>query len=109
MVVLLKGLAQALYEGAEYDDNGQLLTASLMDYAVPKAFQVPHYEVDHTVTPSPVNPMGIKGIGEAGTISSASAVVNAVVDALKPFGINHIDMPLKPQTILQAIQKSGDR
>jgi aerobic carbon-monoxide dehydrogenase large subunit len=104
---ITQGLAQALYEGAEYDDNGQLLTASLMDYAVPKAFQVPHYEVGHTVTPSPVNPMGVKGIGEAGTISSASAVVNAVVDALKPFGINHIDMPLKPQTILQAIAKAS--
>jgi aerobic carbon-monoxide dehydrogenase large subunit len=104
---ITQGLAQALYEGAEYDDNGQLLTASLMDYAVPKAFQVPHYEIDHTVTPSPVNPMGIKGIGEAGTISSASAVVNAVVDALKPFGINHIDMPLKPKTILEAIAKAS--
>lgn len=104
---ITQGLAQALYEGAEYDDNGQLLTASFMDYAVPKAFQVPHYEVDHTVTPSPVNPMGIKGIGEAGTISSASAVVNAVVDALKPFGINHIDMPLKPKSILEAIAKAS--
>ncbi len=101
---ITQGLAQALYEGAEYDDNGQLLTASLMDYALPKAHQVPHYEIDHTVTPSPVNPMGIKGIGEAGTISSASAVVNAVVDALKPFGIKNIQMPLKPRTIIEAIK-----
>lgn len=100
---ITQGLAQALYEGAEYDDNGQLLTASLMDYALPKAHQVPHYEIDHTVTPSPVNPMGIKGIGEAGTISSASAVVNAVVDALKPFGINNIQMPLRPRAIVEAI------
>lgn len=101
---ITQGLAQALYEGAEYDDNGQLLTASLMDYALPKAHQVPHYEIDHTVTPSPVNPMGIKGIGEAGTISSASAVVNAVVDALKPFGIKNIQMPLRPRAIVEAIQ-----
>jgi aerobic carbon-monoxide dehydrogenase large subunit len=100
---ITQGLAQALYEGAEYDDNGQLLTASLMDYALPKAFQVPHYEIDHTVTPSPVNAMGVKGIGEAGTISSASAVVNAVVDALKPFGINNIQMPLRPRAIVEAI------
>jgi carbon-monoxide dehydrogenase large subunit len=104
---ITQGLAQALYEGAEYDDNGQLLTASLMDYALPKAHQVPHYEIDHTVTPSPVNPMGIKGIGEAGTISSASAVVNAVVDALKPFGINNIQMPLRPRAIREAIQAAS--
>jgi aerobic carbon-monoxide dehydrogenase large subunit len=104
---ITQGLAQALYEGAEYDDNGQLLTASLMDYALPKAHQVPHYEIDHTVTPSPVNPMGIKGIGEAGTISSASAVVNAVVDALKPFGIKNIQMPLRPRAIVEAIKAAS--
>jgi aerobic carbon-monoxide dehydrogenase large subunit len=104
---ITQGLAQALYEGAEYDDNGQLLTASLMDYALPKAHQVPHYEIDHTVTPSPVNPMGIKGIGEAGTISSASAVVNAVVDALRPFGIKNIQMPLRPRAIVEAIQAAS--
>jgi carbon-monoxide dehydrogenase large subunit len=101
---IAQGLAQALYEEVIYDENGQLLTGSLMDYAVPKAAYVPHFETDRTVTPTPVNPMGVKGIGEAGTIASTPAFVNAVVDALSPFGVKHIDMPLRPEKIWRACQ-----
>jgi carbon-monoxide dehydrogenase large subunit len=100
---ITQGLAQALYEGAIYDEQGQLVTGSLMDYAVPKAMDVPTYETDHTVTPSPVNPLGVKGIGEAGTIVSAPTVVNAVIDALSPLGIRHLDMPLTPEKIWRAM------
>ena len=101
---IAQGIAQALYEAAVYDDNGQLLSGSLTDYAVPKAWQLPHFETDHTITPSPVNPLGVKGIGEAGTIASAAAMVNAVIDALKPLGIRNLNMPLTPQRVWKAIQ-----
>jgi len=101
---VVQGVAQALWEHAEYDDSGQLLTASLMDYAVPKAAMVPSIESDRTETPSPVNPLGVKGIGEAGTIASTPAVVNAVVDALAHLGITHIDMPLTPERVWRAIE-----
>jgi carbon-monoxide dehydrogenase large subunit len=101
---IAQGLGQALYEGAVYDENGQLLTGSFMDYAVPKATQLPRFESEHTVTPSPVNPLGVKGIGEAGTIASTPCMVNAVVDALSPLGVKHIDMPLTPNRVWQAIQ-----
>jgi aerobic carbon-monoxide dehydrogenase large subunit len=96
---IAQGLGQALYEGVVYDENGQLLTGSLMDYAVPRAANLPRFQLARTETPTPVNPLGVKGIGEAGTIGSTSAVVSAVVDALAPFGVSHIDMPLKPQKI----------
>ncbi len=99
-----QGIAQALWEEAVYDDSAQLLTGSMMDYAVPKASQLPPFVTDHTVTPTPTNPLGAKGIGEAGTIGATPAVVNAVMDALKPFGIRHIDMPLKPEKVWRAIQ-----
>ncbi len=101
---IAQGLGQALYEGAVYDENGQLLTGSFMDYAIPKATQVPRFETEHTTTPSPVNPLGVKGVGEAGTIASSPCLVNAVVDALSPFGITDIDMPLTPNRVWQAIQ-----
>jgi carbon-monoxide dehydrogenase large subunit len=101
---VVQGLGEALQEIAIYDESGQLLTGTMMDYAVPKASQMPHIETDHTVTPSPVNPLGVKGCGEAGTIASAAAVVNAVVDALQPFGISHIDKPLTPARVWAAIQ-----
>jgi carbon-monoxide dehydrogenase large subunit len=103
---IAQGVAQALYEGAVYDENGQLLTGSLMDYAVPTAAMLPSYETARTVTPSPVNPLGVKGAGETGTIASTPAVVNAVMDALKPFGVKHIDMPLTPEKVWKAIQSS---
>ena len=101
---IAQGLSQALFEEVVYDDRGQLLTGTLMDYAIPHAEQVPHYELDHTVTPTTVNPLGIKGIGEAGTIGSTPAVANAVIDALAPFGVVHIDMPLKPEKLWAAMQ-----
>ncbi len=103
---IAQGVAQALYEEVVYDENGQLLSGSLMDYAVPKAAMVPWMELDNTVTPTPVNPLGVKGVGEAGTIGSTPAVVNAVLDALAPFGVKHIDMPLRPEKIWRAIQEA---
>ncbi len=96
---IAQGLAQALFEEVVYDENGQLLTGELMDYAVPKAHQLPRYELDHTVTPSPVNPLGAKGVGEAGTIGSTPAIANAVIDALAPFGVKHVDLPLRPEKV----------
>jgi carbon-monoxide dehydrogenase large subunit len=96
---IIQGLGQALYEGLVYDENGQLMNGSLMHYAVPRAAGAPRLQLARTETPTPVNPLGIKGIGEAGTIGSTPAVVNAVVDALAPFGVVHIDMPLTRQKI----------
>ena len=101
---IAQGIGQALYEGVVYDDNGQLLTGSLMDYAVPRAANLPRLQLARTETPTPVNPLGIKGIGEAGTIGSTPAVVSAVVDALAPFGVTHIDMPLTPQKLWSLCQ-----
>jgi aerobic carbon-monoxide dehydrogenase large subunit len=96
---IAQGLAQALYEEVIYDENGQLLTGELMDYAVPKAHQLPHYECDHTETPTDVNPLGAKGVGEAGTIGSTPCIANAVIDALAPLGVQHIDLPLRPEKV----------
>jgi carbon-monoxide dehydrogenase large subunit len=97
-----QGIGQALYEGAEFDDNGQLVTGSMQDYTVPKAEHIPKMETDSTCTPSPVNPLGVKGVGEAGTIAAPQAVVNAVCDALEPLGVEHIDMPLKAERVWRA-------
>lgn len=102
---IAQGLAQAVYETAVYDEHGQLLSGSMMDYALPKATMLPDFELDRTVTPTPVNPMGLKGAGETGTIASTPAVVNAIMDALTPLGIRHLDMPLTPQRLWQAIQQ----
>ncbi|MGH1363656.1 MAG: xanthine dehydrogenase family protein molybdopterin-binding subunit [Calditrichia bacterium] len=101
---LAQGIGQALHEAALYDDNGQLLNGSYMDYCMPRADDLPSFEVDRTVTPCPHNPLGVKGAGEAGTIGSTPAVVNAVVDALKPFGVNSIEMPCTPERVWRAIQ-----
>jgi len=103
------GVGQALWEWGVYDDNGQLLTATLMDYALPKADQLPMYETARTVTPSPVNPIGVKGAGETGTIASTAAMANAVMDALAPLGVTHIDMPLTPSRIWQAVKAAGKK
>jgi carbon-monoxide dehydrogenase large subunit len=100
-----QALGQALYEEAVYDEYGQLITGELMSYAVPKAHHVPEIETDRTETPSPVNPLGVKGVGEAGTIGCSPALVNAVVDALSPLGITHIDMPMTPQKVWRLIQE----
>jgi len=103
---IVQGMGQALFEEVIYDENGQLLTGSLMNYALPRAADLPHLNLTRTETPTPVNPLGIKGIGEAGTIGSTPAVVNAVVDALAPFGVTHIDMPLTPQKIWSLCQET---
>jgi carbon-monoxide dehydrogenase large subunit len=103
---IAQGVGQALWEGAIYDDQGQLLTGSMLDYALPRASYFPKIELDETVTPSPVNPIGVKGVGEAGAIASTAAVANAVVDALSPLGIRHLDMPYTPQTVWRAIQSA---
>ncbi len=100
---IAQGLSQALYEEVVYDEAGQLLTGELMDYTVPKAFQLPRYECDHTETVTSVNPLGAKGVGEAGTIGSTPAIANAVIDALAPFGVKHVDLPLRPEKIWRAM------
>ncbi len=104
---LVQGIGQALYEGAEFDDRGQLITGSFLDYAMPKARFFPRFETDHTVTPSPHNPLGVKGVGETGAIASTPAIVNAVMDALAPLGIRDIAMPLTPKRVWDAIQREG--
>ncbi len=106
---IAQGLGQALFEEVVYDENGQLLTLSLMDYALPRAADLPRLELARTETPTPVNPLGVKGVGEAGTIGSTPAVVNAVVDALAPLGVTHIDMPLKPEKIWRLCQQKTGR
>jgi carbon-monoxide dehydrogenase large subunit len=103
---LAQGIAQALMEEVVYDAEGQLVTGSLMDYAVPHAEDLPLFTTDQTVTPTPFNPMGAKGIGEAATIGSTPAIVNAVVDALKSFGVRHLDMPLKGERVWGVLQKA---
>jgi carbon-monoxide dehydrogenase large subunit len=103
---IVQGVGQALWEGAVYDDNAQLLSGSMMDYAVPKASFLPDIELESTETPSPTNPLGVKGVGETGTIASTPAVVNAVMDALSPLGIKHLDMPLTPEKIWRAMQSA---
>jgi carbon-monoxide dehydrogenase large subunit len=100
---LVQGIAQALCEGASYGPDGQLLTGTIADYAVPKAHMFPTFATDRTETPSPHNPLGVKGVGETGTIASTPAIVNAVVDALRPYGITHLDMPLTPERIWNAV------
>ena len=106
---IAQGVAQALWESAVYDDgNGLLVTGTMMDYALPKADMLPMYETDRTVTPTPVNPLGIKGAGETGTIAATPAVVNAVIDALSPLGVDHIEsMPLTPERVWKTIQAAG--
>ena len=101
-----QGIGQALLEGAVFDESGQLNTASYLDYAMPRADDLPSFELDRTVTPCPHNPLGAKGCGEAGTIGSTPAVVNAVVDALRPMGVTDLEMPLSPQRVWAAMQQA---
>ncbi|TXB66268.1 xanthine dehydrogenase family protein molybdopterin-binding subunit [Phaeodactylibacter luteus] len=101
---LAQGIGQALFEGAMYDENGQLINGSYMDYTMPRADDLPSFEIDRTVTPCPHNPLGVKGAGEAGCIGSTPAVVNAVMDALRPFGIKKdLEMPLTPERVWRAM------
>ncbi|HKX63305.1 MAG TPA: xanthine dehydrogenase family protein molybdopterin-binding subunit [Verrucomicrobiae bacterium] len=99
-------LGQALFERCVYDENGQLLTGEFMDYAMPRAADIPNYILGHTVTPSPSNPMGIKGVGEAGTIGATPAIANAVMDALAPLGVKHLDLPLTPEKVWRALSRA---
>jgi len=105
---IAQGIGQALYEDVVYDDNGQLLTGSLQDYAVPKAMDLPELETKTTVTPCPHNPLGAKGVGEAGAIGAPPAIVNAVIDALQPLGVGDIDMPLTPERVWNAVHQQGN-
>ncbi len=97
-------LGQALFESVVYDENGQLLTGELMDYPIARAADIPDYVLGHTVTPSPNNPLGLKGVGEAGTIGATPAIANAVVDALSPLGVKHLDLPLTPEKIWRVVK-----
>jgi carbon-monoxide dehydrogenase large subunit len=99
-----QGIAQALWEEAVYDEDGNLVTGSMMNYLVPSAAELPSYELGRTETPSPTNPLGVKGVGETGTIASTAAVMNAVVDALVPFGVTDLDMPATPERVWRAIE-----
>ena len=101
---VVQGIGQALWEGAAYDDSGQLVTGSMLDYTLPRADRLPPIDVISTVTRSPHHPLGVKGIGEAGTIASTAAVYNAVMDALKPLGVKRVDMPFTPERVWRAIQ-----
>ena len=101
---LAQGIAQALYEGAEYDSDGQLLTASMADYLLPSAGDLPSFITGHTVTPSTTNPLGVKGVGEAGAIASTPAIINGIVDAIRHLGVNDVLMPATPQTVWKTIQ-----
>ena len=103
---VVQGIGQAMFEDAIYDSDGNLLTGSLLDYPLPAAGDVPFFELNSTVTPSTCNSLGAKGIGEAGTIGAAQTIVNAVVDALEPVGVKHIDMPLRPKRVWEAIQEA---
>lgn len=105
---LAQGIGQALLEGAVYDEAGQLLTGSMLDYTMPRADDFPMFEVDRTVTPCPHNPLGVKGAGETGTIASTPAVVNAVIDALSPMGVKDIRMPMTPERVWKAMHQNGN-
>jgi carbon-monoxide dehydrogenase large subunit len=104
---IAQGVGQALWEHGVYDENGQLLSGSLMDYAMPRADGFPTIESSRNETPSPHNPLGVKGIGEMGTIASTPAIANAVMDALAPFGVTHIDIPLTAEKVYNAIHSNG--
>ena len=104
---LLQGIGQALYEGVVYDEQGQLLTSTLVDYQMPRATDAPPLRHTRLVHPAPSNPLGVKGAGEAGCIGAPPAIVNAVLDALAPLGVTHLDMPLHPATVWTAIQEAG--
>lgn len=106
---LAQGIGQALWESAEFDESGNLLTGTLMDYAIPKTDDLPSFDNDHTVTPSPRTTLGVKGIGEAATIGSTPAIANAVMDALAPLGITHLDLPLTPRRVWAAMRSAGAR
>jgi aerobic carbon-monoxide dehydrogenase large subunit len=104
---VVHAIGQALYERIHYDQDGQLVTGTFVDYSLPTAAELPSFETDRTVTPSPVNSMGVKGVGEAGTIAASPAVTNAVIDALRPLGVTYINMPLTPMRVWEAINEAN--
>ena len=104
---ITQGIAQALWEEAIYDDEGNLTTSSMHEYLVPSAAETIDYELDRVNAPSPTNPLGVKGVGETGTIASTPAVINAVVDALSPYGVTDVTMPAKPENVWRALQEGG--
>ncbi|MGO9821651.1 MAG: xanthine dehydrogenase family protein molybdopterin-binding subunit [Solirubrobacteraceae bacterium] len=103
---IVHAVGQALYERVHYDEDGQLVTGTFVDYALPTAAELPTFETDRTVTPTPVNSLGAKGVGEAGTIAASAAVTNAVIDALRPLGVDYINMPLSPMRVWEAISQA---
>ncbi|MBI3965031.1 MAG: xanthine dehydrogenase family protein molybdopterin-binding subunit [Chloroflexi bacterium] len=105
---LAQGIGAALREQMTFDSGGQLISGTLMDYAVPTAEDIPHFVLDHTVTPSPLNPLGTKGVGESGTVGAPPAVVNAVVDALSPLGVTNVDMPLTADKLWALVNRTND-
>jgi carbon-monoxide dehydrogenase large subunit len=100
---LAQGVGAALFEWVQYDSEGQVLTGTLMDDAVPRATDLPRFELDHTVTPSPWSPLGVKGHGESGTIAAPPAVINAAIDALTPLGVTSLEPPLTPERVWRAM------
>jgi carbon-monoxide dehydrogenase large subunit len=103
---IVHGIGQALYERIHYDEEGQLVTGTFVDYALPSAAELPSFELGRTETPSPSNTLGVKGIGEAGTIAASAAVTNAVIDALRPLGVDYLNMPLTPMRVWEQIQRA---
>jgi carbon-monoxide dehydrogenase large subunit len=106
---LAQGIAQALYEEMVYDEQGTPLTSNLATYLMPSAAELPAFETAHTETPTPLNPLGVKGIGESATVGSTPAVQNAVIDALSHLGVRHIDLPLRPERVLRALREARPR
>jgi carbon-monoxide dehydrogenase large subunit len=102
----MQGIGQALYEGVRYSPEGQLLSSTLMDYAMPRAGDAPPITSDRLVHPAPSNPLGVKGTGEAGCIGAPPAIVNAVLDALAPYGVTDLQMPLRPANVWAALSRS---
>jgi carbon-monoxide dehydrogenase large subunit len=101
-----QGIAQALFEEVRYDESGNPITGNLTTYLMPSAAELPRFRTAHTETPTPLNPLGAKGIGESACIGSTPAVQNAAVDALSPFGVRHLDLPLSPERVLDALRRA---
>jgi aerobic carbon-monoxide dehydrogenase large subunit len=106
---IVQGIGQALLERAHYDSEGQFLTGSYMDYAMPRADSAPMFAFESHPVPAKTNPLGVKGCGEAGCAGSLPSVMNALIDALAPLGVRHIDMPATPERVWRAIQASGKK
>ncbi|MFO7252833.1 MAG: xanthine dehydrogenase family protein molybdopterin-binding subunit, partial [Actinomycetes bacterium] len=104
---IAQGIGQALFEEAVYDPEGNLLTTTMADYLLPSAADLPDFVTDRTETPATSNPLGVKGVGEAGTIASTPAVVNAIVDALRPYGVHDVPMPCTPERVWRAVQEGA--